>query len=93
MIIKFLRSFSEYSSIFFQNFNKYYSKLIPFLIFAVLSRQFLIDILSGFFTNFSIFFLKIKLSQIFIQGLLKNFLAIFQSDLKFFFDIQIIFLK
>ncbi len=63
----FLTIFSkifEYSSNFFQNFKKYYSKQIFFLIFTVFSRQFLNLLLIFYqvFCKFLKFFFKDLLS-------------------------------
>ncbi len=81
---------------FFQNFNKYYSKLILFLnlrcISTTLSQSF-IDILSIFLQISQIFFSKIyavsiklqlKFAQNFILVYLKNFLQVFKVFLNFF---------
>ncbi len=54
MTLRFPQNFSKYSSNFFQNFNEYYSKLIPFSnfhwIFSTVPQS-LIDILSIFLSK------------------------------------------
>ncbi len=98
---KFFRKFLIF---FFQNFNKYYSKLILFSHFRYIFCpvfQSLIDILSSFLQNFQFFFKDLlTLDKVTVEIcpnlyfiLLKNFLATFRSVFKFFFDTQIIFVK
>ncbi len=96
--LKDFRNFSEYSSIFFfQNFNAYYSKLIPFsnfrCTFSAVAQSFL-DILSSFFLQIPQHFFQrftqsfnkimVEVCSNFFSGLLKNFLTSFRHDLKFF---------
>ncbi len=102
---KFPRRFSEYSTNFFLKFQKILLKINTFsnfcLIFSTVSQS-LIDILSGFlqisqiiFQRFtqSLYKVTVEICPTFYSGLLKNFLASFRSVSKFFFDIQIIFLR
>ncbi len=90
MILKFPRSLSNIPLIFFfQNLHEYYSKLIHFsnfrCTFSTVPQSF-IDILSIFFQRFTRSLMKITVEVClnFFSGLLKNFLASFRSDLKFF---------
>ncbi len=92
----FLEVFLIITLIFFQNFNKYYSKLILFLIFTAFSRQFLSSLLTfyKFFATSSNFIFKdllgvsiklqLKFVQIFILVYLKFFLQVSEVFLNFF---------
>ncbi len=104
IILKFPRSFSEYSTIFFfQNFNEYYTKLIPFSNFHCTFStvpQSLIDIYQDFLQISLIFFQRFTLSfdkiivevcSNFYYGLLKIFPASFGSDLNFFLTLKLFF--
>ncbi len=96
--------FSEYFTNFFQNFNKYYLKLIFFLIFTVFSRQFLSH-LSILFYQFFCEFLKLFFKDLlrvsikltveictnFYFGLLKNFFA--EVFFKFILTLRLLFQK
>ncbi len=105
MILKFPQSFPEYSTVFFffQNFDKYYSKLIPFsnfcCIFSIVPQS-LIDVLSSFLQNPRICFqrftrgfdkITVEIFSNFYSGLLKNSLASFQTVLKFFLTLRLFF--
>ncbi len=106
MILKFPRSFSEYSSnFFFQNFNEYYSKLkylfnfrctfstVHQSLIAILLFFFFLQIPQIFFQRFTQSFNKItvKICSNFYFDLLKKFLASFQSDFKFILTRKLFF--
>ncbi len=100
----FLKNFNKFFHniplIFFQNFNKYYSKVFKFLcIFWTVSQSF-VDILSIFFKFLKFFFrdllkvsikLQLKFVQIFILIYLKIFLPVSEVFLNFFFLILNLF--
>ncbi len=103
MFQNFLQVFPNSSLIFFKILTNITEDEYLFLTFAVHPRQFLSPLLKFYrvFCKFLKFFFKdilwvsikfqLKFAQIFILVLLKNFLASFLSDLKFFLTFELFF--